>query len=411
MRGATRYFKRAKVPPTATRFSSSSAPVPPPPEGKSSKFMIVVNNEDFRVETAVLNKLTDNTPPGSLRMMTVVGAGDTTLTSLMHPAVGHVTGLDMSPAQLHLVQLKLATAVSDLTTGQAMGFLTRGDNGRNILRNHLAQHMPEETAEFFLSDELDQDIYHGVLRKHNDNPFNLSIRKYFEETHSLFLSQFATMTMAERQQLFQVMEDPQSVVDLAAIMEPAFKNAPWFQALPVEMQEYLVPSGSDGVSIVEIAIKASLNGACNALRDVDRGLLPADELYTDVFLTGTLKTLPPWLTPAGRDILRNKAGLFDTICGKMEDVEFNIEAPFDLLTLSNSYDFVTAEVATESVKGLAGKCLAPNGQIIIRRACGQAQEILTAAGGVCAPGDDLHLLDVCPLFYRNKNTVACASFS
>ena len=44
---------------------------------------------------------------------------------------------------------------------QAVGFLARGHNGQNIVKD-LAGFMPEDSAEFQLQDELDKNIYDGV---------------------------------------------------------------------------------------------------------------------------------------------------------------------------------------------------------------------------------------------------------
>jgi len=389
-----------------------------PETGKTSQFMIVVNNEDYRAETAVLNKMSEcSSSPnfysegGGLNVMTVIGGADTTLVSLMHPGVGSVTGIDMSPNALHLLRLKLAVAVcEDLSTPQAMGFLAQGQNGRKVLRENLLKHLPDDSASFFLQEELDKDIYHGILRKDNDNSFNICLRKMLETDHGLYLSQFDTMTLAEKEELFRVLEAPESAEIMYKLLENDFQSSPWFQALPDPMQAHLL-------TVINLAGKYNLNGAMHVLRDSDRGLIPLDDYYTNVlrygqpFLPGASMALPPWLTDAGRATLRAKQGSLHTVCGKMEDLDEFDGAPFDLMTLSNCYDFVPEEVATESIKILAGKALKDGGNILIRRASGKADEILADAGGRADVVDNLHIHDRAILIYRHPGAIACASFS
>jgi hypothetical protein len=79
----------------AFRKAPFSAAAAPPDPGKSSQFMIVINNEDYHAETAVLNKMTELSETSNVNMMTVVGGADTSLVSLMHPKVESLTALDM----------------------------------------------------------------------------------------------------------------------------------------------------------------------------------------------------------------------------------------------------------------------------------------------------------------------------
>ena len=386
---------------------------------RTSQFMIIVNNEDYRAETAVLNKLSESasspnryaqeTDP-KLNVLTVVGGADTTLATLLHPNVGSVTGLDMSPNALHLLHLKLAVAVSSLTTPEAKAFLVDGQNGRNVLREQLLPHLPEDSAEFFLQGELDMDIEHGILRKENDNPFNECVRELLETNHGLHLSQFDTMSLAEKEELFRVLEAPESAEGMFQLLEPVFRAAPWFQKLPQPMQDHLF-------SVIDQAAAINLMGACHVLRDADRGYLPLNEYYTNVLRYGQpfcdpndTMALPPWLTDAGRAALTAKQGALRTVCGKLEDLDEFDGAPFDVMTLSNCYDFTPEDVATQSIKDLAEKALNKGGSILIRRATGQAPEILAEAGGTFDVVDNLHMHDLAILFYRHPGSIASASF-
>merc|ERR1712039_765503 len=117
-----------------------------------AKFMLVSNNEDFRVETVCLNRF--KAPANSLRVAIVTGGADTTLTTLAHPSVGHVLSFDPSPLQLHLLRLKVA--VSDLSGAEAAGFLLRGEGGMQVFTEKLASTLPKETIEFFQTSGEDE---------------------------------------------------------------------------------------------------------------------------------------------------------------------------------------------------------------------------------------------------------------
>ena len=397
------------------RFASSVAAEDSPPasETRTSQFMIVVNNEDFRAETAVLNKLSEKaeeTDSKKLNVLTVVGGADTTLVSLMHPNVGSVTGLDMSPNALHLLWLKHAVAVSSLTTSEAKEFLVHGRNGRDVLREQLLPHLPEDSAEFWLQGELDPDIEYGILRKANDNPFNACLRDLLEKHHGFQLSQFDTMSVAEKEELFRVIQAPESTDLMFQLLKPVFQAAPWFQKLPQPMQEHLL-------SVIDQAGAINLQGVYHVLRDADRGILPLNEYYTNVLRFGQpfgagndTMALPPWLTDSGRAALKAKQGALRTVCGKLEDLDEFDGAPFDVMTLSNCYDFTPEDVATESIKVLKEKALSDGGSILIRRATGLAPQILADAGGTFDVCDNLHMHDLAILFYRHPGSIASASF-
>mmetsp|Transcript_477 Transcript_477/g.1061 ORF Transcript_477/g.1061 Transcript_477/m.1061 type:complete len:441 (+) Transcript_477:92-1414(+) len=402
------------------KFSTSSSAASPPEAGsRTSQFMILINNEDYRAETAVLNKLSESAPsPGGfaqetdpkLNALTVVGGADTSLVTLMHPNVASVTGLDMSPNALHLLRLKLAVAVSSLTTPEAKAFLVDGRNGRAVLREQLLPHLPEDSAEFFMQEELDLDIEHGIFRKANDNPFNACLREMLETNHGLHLSRFDTMSLAEKEEVFRVIEAPESAGVMYQLLEPMFQAAPWFARLPQPMQDHLLTK-------IDMICTVNLKGAYHVLRDADKGLIPMNEYYTNVLRYGQpfcepndTMALPPWLTDVGRATLKAKQGALRTVCGKLEDLDEFDGAPFDVMTLSNCYDFTTEDVATESIKVLADKALKDGGSILIRRATGQASEILADAGGKFDVVNDLHMHDLAILFYRHPGSIACSSF-
>jgi hypothetical protein len=307
---------------------------------------------------------------------------------------------------VHLLRLKLAVAVSEeLTTPQAVGFLMQGNDGRDIIKS-LCKNMPDESAEFWLSDDLDKDVYYGVLRSDNDNVFNLKLREYLETSHGISLSEFPNMTASEKTELQRVLESPESASIVYSLLRGAFQDEPWFGGLPEHMQEHLL-------SVIDVAAKVNLEGIARIFRDTDRGLVPLDYYYTDTLRFGSPKTLPPWLTDIGRNALREKQDSLTTVIGKMEDLEVIEGGPFDVMTLSNCYDFLSAEAASESIKALVDKSLKDNGQVLIRRALGSADEILANAGGAVSEKCcvDLHYHDFTNMFYRNPGAIACAAFS
>lgn len=362
-----------------------------------AKFMLVSNNEDFRVETACLNRF--QAPTDSLRVAIVTGGADTTLAALMHPSVGHVLSFDQSPLQIHLLRLKLAVAVSDLSASQAAGFLLRGEGGTQVFTDKLVSNLPKDTVEFFQTTGSDE-IEKGILRADNDGAFNKILRKWFVDEYSLDLTSWRSMSVADKDKLLDVCatNDGKS---LCTAIQTFFKGAPWFKALPEVNQNFIL-------SALDIAAVSTLRGTGKILSDQDCGLLPLDEFYTDIVLSGMPKTLPPWLTESGRRALKAKSDRLETYLGKAEGLK-EVEK-FDFVSLSNIYDFSKEEAAVESMKGVVGALLKPGGEVLVRRAIGNAGGILKKAGGKQLEGEALENYDINSLFYRSVGTVAAAKF-
>ena len=364
-----------------------------------AKFMLVSNNEDFRVETACLNRF--DAPANSLRVAMVTGGGDTTLTALMHPSVGHVLSFDPSPLQVHLLQLKLAVAVSDLSADQAADFLLRG--GKNVFDSKLSKQLPADTLEFFETAGEDE-IELGILRADNDGPFNKILHSWFKDEHSVDLKGWRGMNVAEKDRVLAICATDDAKT-LTTSIRTFFSAAPWFKAMPKENQQVLL-------SALGIAAEKTLTGTGKILADMDSGLLPQNEFFTDILLSGSPKTLPPWLTERGRDLLRAKTAggpVLDTSLSRAE--ELTDKGRFDFVSLSNIYDFSNEEAAVASVKGVVAHLLKPNGEVLVRRAVGSAGSILTQAGGKQLEGEALENYDFNSLFYRNAGSVAAAKFA
>jgi len=365
-----------------------------------AKFMLVSNNEDFRVETACLNRL--SAPTNSLRAAIVTGGADSTLTALMHASVGSVLSFDPSPLQIHLLQLKLAVAISDLSAEEAAGFLLRGEGGKSVFHSKLAASLPQETLEFFEAAGEDE-IELGILRADNDGPFNKILRQWFTDKHGIDLLAWRGMSATDKQRVLDVCATDDGT--LAVAIKTFFQAAPWFKAMPEENQTFLL-------SALDVAAAATLNGTGKILADTDCGLLPQGDFFTDIVLSGSPKTLPPWLTESGRRALRAKMALgpvLQTFIGKAEELK-DVDK-VDFVSLSNIYDFSSEEAAVASIKGVVATLLKPNGELLVRRAVGNADGILKLAGGKQLEGEALQNYDYNSLFYRNAGTVAAAKFA
>lgn len=364
-----------------------------------AKFMLVSNNEDFRVEMACLNRF--QAEPNSLRVAIVTGGADTTLTALLHPAVASVLSFDPSPLQVHLLQLKLAVATSDLSSEDAYGFLLHGKGGKKVFNETLVASLPQETIDFFQSSGEDE-IEKGILREDNDGPFNKILRKWFMDEHSLDLTKWHSgLNKAEKEKVLSICATNDGKT-LTTALQNFMSGAPWFKALPTENQEVIL-------SALAKAAVSTLKGTGMILSAIDNGLLPKDEFYTDILLSGSPKTLPPWLTESGRRILRTKAGVLTTFQGKEVDLK-DVDDKFDFVSLSNIYDFSKEEAAIKNIKDVVQHILKPNGELLVRRAVGNAPDILEQAGGKRLAGEALENYDYNSLFYRSVGTVAAAKF-
>jgi len=359
--------------------------------------MLVSNNEDFRVEVACLNRL--QAPANSLRVAIVTGGADSTLTALMHPSVATVVSFDPSVIQIHLLQLKLAVAISDLSSEAAAGFLLNGAGGKEVFVEKLKPKLPKDTVDFFESAGEDE-IEKGILRADNDGPFNKILRKWFTDEHGVDLSTWHGMGEAEKDKVLGICANDDGAT-LTTALQTFFKGAPWFKAMPAENQNIILAA-------LAVAAKSTLTGTGKILSDIDSGLLPKDEFFTDILLTASPKTLPPWLTPSGRRTLRAKAGGLTTFQGKADAV--TADEKFDFVSLSNIYDFALVEAAVNDVSAVAAAILKPGGELLVRRAVGSADTILRQAGGKQLQGEALENFDYNSLFYRSPGSVAAAKF-
>ena len=193
---------------------------------------------------------------------------------------------------------------------------------------------------------------------------------------------------------------------LTTSIQTFFSAAPWFKAMPEENQRVTF-------SALGIAAQRTLTGTGKLLSDAACGLLPQHDFFTDIVLSASPQTLPPWLTERGRSLLRAKtAGGAPVLQTALSTAEaLGDVGRFDFVSLSNIYDFATEESAVASIKGLAASLLKPNGEVLVRRAVGQADGILRRAGGDQREGEALENYDRNSLFYRNPGAVAAARFA
>jgi hypothetical protein len=101
--------------------------------------------------------------------------------------------------------------------------------------------------------------------------------------------------------------------------------------------------------------------------------------------------------------------VLQTFIGKAEELK-DVDK-VDFVSLSNIYDFSSEEAAVASIKGVVATLLKPNGELLVRRAVGNADGILKLAGGKQLEGEALQNYDYNSLFYRNAGTVAAAKFA
>jgi len=148
----------------------------------------------------------------------------------MKEGARHITGLDMAPNQIHLLRLKLAVAQSSLTTEQAVDFLLRGENGKQVLSEELSQYLPVDSLDFF-SSEAQDEMEAGIFRIENDNPFNIAFRRELTTNHGIDLTKYHTMSDAERARVITVCE-MDDAKGLFGHIQDEFNSAAWFAALP-----------------------------------------------------------------------------------------------------------------------------------------------------------------------------------
>jgi hypothetical protein len=369
--------------------------------------MLVCNNEDYRVETTCLNRFEG--PINSLRVCMVTGGADTTLVVCIHEKVKAVLSYDMSPLQIHLLHLKYAVAISDLTIHEALGFLTRGEGGRELFIERLKDLLPESSVEFFETAGA-MEIENGILRGANDNPFNIIIRKWFLDYHSVDITKWHDMNLAEREKVIYILIHEDDGTTMLAEIKAFFRKLSWFKVLP-EMSRVFILSVFDEGDKGGFG-KTIMIGLGKIFSDMASGLLPEHDFYIDILVNGgTPTTIPPWLTERGRAILRAKMGCLTTHIGKVDSMpDAVIAGKFDFISLSNIYDMMPWPAAVIDLKSIVAKLLNPTGEICMRRALGNANGLLREAGGVQLEGEALDNFDYNPPFYRHCGSVSSAKF-
>lgn len=124
-----------------------------------------VQNEDYRSEQAVLQRLPMSRP---LRILMIASSGENALSLLCDPRVGHIDAIDINPAQIHLVALRIA-ALKTLTRDEQLrlfgahpAFERAGDAVERLaLYARLRPHLPDD-ARAFWDARTGQEIAFGI---------------------------------------------------------------------------------------------------------------------------------------------------------------------------------------------------------------------------------------------------------
>ena len=182
-----------------------------------------------------------------------------------------------------------------------------------------------------------------------------------------------------------------------------------FDILPQPIQDVIFPLLPQLTDIHNRGAATLLNDLCH------RKVAPS--CFTDLLLYGFVssdESLPPWLTDAGRRRLRKRTtpDHLQTFEGNIMAFEAEGGPGFDLISLSNIFDWTTAPVATAAIADIVRRHLRPGGYILFRRAFGGCRAIAEAAsGGAGLSAEDasltaaLPLLERTPFFYRNQDSV------
>ncbi len=328
---------------------------------------------------------------------------------LMHQSAREVLSYNISPLQIHLLQLKFAMVTSDLPIDEAFGFLTRSKGSRALFDKKLKPVLPKATVEFFETAGA-EEIENGILRGANDNPFNVIMRKWLPNNYGIGITKWHDMSLVEKEEVINIVIHDDDGTTMLAKINAFFKLAPWFKVLPKMSQAFILSvfdeGGKGGFG------KTLMLGMGKIFSDMASGLLPEHDFYTDILMSsGTPTTLPPWLTERGRAALKAKVGCLRTFLGNVDIMPDEVVAEkFDFVSLSNIYDMMPWRAAVANLKSIAAKLLKPNGEICMRRAMGNAVELLKEAGGVQFKGKALENFDYNPQFYRHRGSVSSAKF-
>ena len=272
----------------------------------------------------------------------------------------------------------------------------------DICREKLVPYLPKAASDLLLN-EGRQTVAMGLIRYGGRSEALYSrLRENFRQIHGLDLQELFDKPDDTKLNTAVELMKAGSVCDLETMGRELGLDS--LQSMPPKVQETIL-------AVFPTIYKVHNHGYAALLNDVCQRKIPSS-FYTDIMINGfySSERLPPWLTESGRSVLREKSSL-DAI--RLFEYESEISAiqndgvKYDLISLSNIYDWAPQPAAIAGVQKIAQTLLNPGGYILIRRACGGCEAIVRGAGAVSVDEDAdlnarLSTMDHTPFFCRGK---------
>lgn len=423
-----------------SRYFSQSKSTTTPKASAPRIFFLTSNNEDYQVENEVVRFIhrQRGRPKKGLDVLQVAGGGDTTLSSLMLPEVDNVQAIDMNRRQLNLLKLKLAVAVSPLSSIDAAYFLgalkdnRRDDTRIEVVEKVLGKFLKDDGLVNFCLGEAREIICEGIVSKGGNleglysRLRDVYLKEYGLDVKQLYLDSSSSTSKTQNDQRVKLSEHACKLMEDGKIFTTEILHEEMkFDTLPKEMQEII------GQALPTFQ-KVHNNGFTALMRDL---LIPKhhnNELkrsfYSELqFLGYWSKDLyyPPWLQEKNRYILRKASSKsLGFIEGRIDALHTSDEANkmkrFDFISTSNIFDWTSIDGSIEQIKNIVKSSIKTEadggGYILIRRAMGNSSTILKGAGGIIDSSLDeqvnqkLFKIDRNPFFYGNLDSIAVAKF-
>lgn len=360
-----------------------------------SEILLSSNNEDAASEKLLLNKLSSgNNENRALCALMVAGGGDNFLSALAHDSISHVQAVDRSPVQLAIAQLKLALAVSSLSTTEALSFLGAKNmehtERKNMYRSELLPHLSDEAAKV-INDKIMHEVEHGLIQfGANEN-----------------LNRLLLELLGRRGFDSQALWD--GTVNMEALKptlcKPGLTNAQ--EVLGAMCMKKFVPP-EVFAHFVDILERGSLVRVTSGhYRMIEGG---CRSFIASIALRGIYdeETMPDWLHPETREKIRSKKNQVSFVQSMLAEVED--DPSFDLVSPSNIFDWTPIEASASSLSAVASKFLAPGGLFLLRRAFQGVDEIVELCPTLRVSDrvgiQELAEVDKSPFFYQSEDCIA-----
>lgn len=315
-----------------------------------SELFYAVQNEDYQSELAVLDALGKD----SARVLIIASSGENTLSLLTRPQVAQVVAVDLSPAQVHLCQLRIA----------ALETLSRDEQLRLFGADPSHPQAGDESARL--------DLYQRI-RPHLPD----ASRAYWDERRHHEIA-FGVQHVGRNDTL---MHDVQEALTTAGLLHRPLEESDLEAWLDVYRAVMSVAHMSEVFGLpepvmVRLATLAPNVGACHfrAIRQPDAELnYFVTTALRNRYATATGETgYPLYLQQEGQDALRG-LGIRNRLhleAGNMiQQMPTLVEqfGAFDLISISNIADWMSEEQITGIVQ-MALNALAPGGALLGRLA-------------------------------------------